>query len=61
MKLTERKNAQYLMGLARALRVARNYEQAADIAKQAVALEPGRVDFRQEWQRYEHMKKEGGE
>ena len=59
VKLTDRKNAQYLMGLARALRLGRNYEQAADIAKKAVELEPGRVDFRQEWQRYERMKKEG--
>ena len=59
VKLTDRKNAQYLMGLARALRLSRNYEQAADIAKKAVELEPGRVEFRQEWQRYERMKKEG--
>lgn len=61
VKLTNYKNAQYLMGLARALRAGRNYEQAADIAKRAVELEPGRVDLRQEWQKYEKLKREGVE
>ena len=59
VKLTNGKNAQYLMGLARALRLARNYEDAAEAAKRAVDLEPGRVDLRQEWQKYERMKKQG--
>ena len=59
VKLTGYKNAQYIMGLARALRVARNYEQAADVAKKAVELEPGREDYRREWSTFERLKKSG--
>jgi tetratricopeptide (TPR) repeat protein len=59
VKLTNYKNAQYLMGLARALRVAHNYEQASQIAKKAIELEPGRDDYRRELALYEEMKMPG--
>lgn len=59
VKLTNYKNAQYLMGLARALRVAHNYEQATDIAKKAVELEPARADYRRELAEFEDGKMQG--
>ena len=59
VKLTNYKNALYLMGLARALRVAHNYEQATDIAKKAVELEPSRADYRKELAEFEEGKMQG--
>jgi tetratricopeptide (TPR) repeat protein len=59
VKLTQYKNAQYLMGLARALRVGRNYEQAVEAARKAVELEPTREDYRKELAQYEQYKKQG--
>lgn len=40
VKLTHAHNAQYLMGLARALSVARRYAEAADAARKAVVIDP---------------------
>ena len=57
-RLTEFKNAQYLMGFARALRVARKYEMAVEIAKKAIALEP-RDEFRKELTEFERLRNEG--
>jgi len=59
VKLTEYKNAQYIMGLARALRVAHNPEQAVDVARKAVELEPGREDYRRELAVYLRLKQNG--
>jgi len=59
VKLTNFKNAEYLIGLARALRVARKYDQAAIAAKKAVELEPARSDYRQLLAEYEDLKMKG--
>ncbi|MFH0939012.1 MAG: tetratricopeptide repeat protein [Planctomycetota bacterium] len=55
VKLSQYKNAQYLMGLSRALRVAHNYDQASAIAKKAIAIDP-REDYKQELVHLEQMK-----
>jgi tetratricopeptide (TPR) repeat protein len=47
VKLTESRNPQYLMGLARAYRVARQYEKAVATAKKAIALDPN-PEYRRE-------------
>ena len=60
VKVTQYKNAQYLMGLARALRVARNYDQAAAIAKKAVELDP-RDEYKQELGKLEQMRMQGSQ
>jgi tetratricopeptide (TPR) repeat protein len=56
--LTHSKNAQFIMGLARALVVGHEYEKAVQTAQQAVALEP-REDYRRELARLERLKKDG--
>ncbi len=58
VKLTQYRNAQYLMGLARALRVARNYEQAVAVARKAVALDP-RDDYRADLAKFEQLNSVG--
>lgn len=58
VKLTQFKNARYLMGLARALRVCHNYDEAVIAAKKAVDLDP-REDYRQELAKLEQMRTEG--
>ena len=58
VKLTQERHAQYLMGLARALRASHDYDQAIVIAKQAVAMEP-RDDYRMELAKLEKGKREG--
>jgi len=58
-KLTEFKNAQYLMGMARALRLGLNYEQAVTIARKAIDIDP-RDEYRQELAKFEQMRTEGG-
>lgn len=58
VRLTQGRNAQYLMGLARALRVARYYDKAAETARKAVALEP-REDFRKELSQFEQLRNQG--
>ena len=58
-KLTEFKNARYLMGLARALRVAFNYEEAVIAARKAIAIDP-REEYRQELAKYEKQLKQEG-
>ncbi|HYG78042.1 MAG TPA: tetratricopeptide repeat protein [Planctomycetota bacterium] len=55
--LTNGRNAQYLMGLARALRVARQYDKALDAARRAVSLEP-RDDYKKELMIYEKLRGE---
>ncbi|MGD0088328.1 MAG: tetratricopeptide repeat protein [Planctomycetota bacterium] len=52
VKLTEFRNAPYLMGLARALHVSRRYDQAVEAAKKAIALDP-RPEFRKELAKFE--------
>ncbi len=59
VKLTDGKNAQYLMGLARAYRVARDYDRATKTAKLAVELEPARSDLRREFAEIEQSKMQG--
>ncbi|HLX63055.1 MAG TPA: tetratricopeptide repeat protein [Planctomycetota bacterium] len=59
VKLSNYKNAQYLMGLARALRVAHNMEQAVEAARKAVELEPAREDYRKELAQYQQLKMQG--
>lgn len=56
VKLTEGRNAQFLMGMARALRVARNYDEAIAAARLAIALSP-RVEYKQEMAEFERLKK----
>jgi tetratricopeptide (TPR) repeat protein len=58
VKLTEYKNAMYLMGLARALRIARDYEQAIAMAKKAIELDP-RDDYKKELQNFEQLRDKG--
>jgi tetratricopeptide (TPR) repeat protein len=58
-KLSEFKNAQYLMGMARALRVGHNYEQAVIIARKAIELDPN-DEYRQEMAKFEQLRTEGG-
>ena len=59
VKITDSKNAQYLMGLARAHRVARDYDRAVAAAKKACELEPARSDFRKELAEIEQSKMQG--
>ena len=59
VKLTDSKNAQYLMGLARAYRIARDYDRATANAKKAVELEPTRPDLRREYAEIEQSKMQG--
>ena len=58
VKLTEYSNAQYLMGLARALRISRNYDQAVLVGRKALEIEP-RDDYRRELVKIEQMRAEG--
>jgi len=54
VKLTEYRNARYLMGLARALRAARQYDKAVETAQKAVALDP-RPDYRKELAEFQQL------
>lgn len=47
VKLTKWKNAEYVMGLARALRVAHNFDEAVAMARKAIQLE-ARDEYRKE-------------
>ncbi|MCY3024055.1 MAG: tetratricopeptide repeat protein, partial [Planctomycetota bacterium] len=58
VRLTRNRNPQYLMGLARALRVARRYDKAVDVAKTAVALDP-RDEYKKELAVFEQLKAQG--
>lgn len=53
--ITQGTNAQYLMGLARALRVGRNYELAADAARRAILIDP-REDYKKELVEFQKLK-----
>lgn len=55
--LTQGRNAQYLMGLARACRVGRSYDLALDAARRAVALD-AREDYKKELSAFEKLRGE---
>jgi tetratricopeptide (TPR) repeat protein len=58
-KLTDFKNPQYLMGMARVLRLGLNYDQAVALARKAIELDP-RDEYRQELAKFEQLRTEGG-
>jgi len=58
VKLTGYRNAQYLMGLARALRAARQYEKAVETAKKAIALDP-RPGYKKELAEFQQLAGQG--
>jgi tetratricopeptide (TPR) repeat protein len=58
VKLTDSKTPMYLMGLARALRVGRDYDQAVVVAKKAVELDP-RDDYKKELNMLQQLRDKG--
>lgn len=58
VKLTAFRNAQYLMGLARAWRTAGQYDKAVETAKKAIALDP-RPDYRKELAEFQQLQGQG--
>ena len=53
--ITQGRNALYLMALARALRVGRNYEMCVDAAKRAIVLDP-REEYKKELVEFQKLK-----
>jgi tetratricopeptide (TPR) repeat protein len=53
--ITQGRNALYLMGLARASRVGRNYDLAVDAAKRAIMLDP-RDEYKKELGEFQKLK-----
>ena len=60
VKLTEGKNPQYLMGLARVYRLQRNWDGAISTASHAIEIQP-REDWRQELAEFQRLRNEGHE
>jgi tetratricopeptide (TPR) repeat protein len=58
VKLTQGRNAQYLMGLARALRINQRYDDAIAVARKAVELDP-RDSYKKELADFEKLKTRG--